>query len=173
MTDQLTLDFDPTTTAAQTAQQKARDAAFDDLVQTRAVTVAEALDHQLYYQQTPVETVTVRVCPACGTWEPNEWLLANNHGIEREHLVQMDDGEWATRGANYGRLWCVALDLTANHATYADGHLDKSQKAMVAQLRPQVRAMYEHEVATRPRRYPPAPTARKSRGRTSTPSPRA
>lgn len=152
MSEQLTIDFDPAATAAEATAQAAADAAFAELVETRTVAVSDARAHDLYYQGDDHDTVTVRICPACGTWEPNEMLLANNHGIDRDDLVQWPDGEWGNDGAYYGRRWCIALDLTANHATYADGHLHSRQLAMLVQLRPEVRQLYEHEVRTRPHR---------------------
>lgn len=152
--EQLTIDFDPAATRVAAAAQSARDAAFAELVTTRTVTIAEARAHDLHYQRDDDATITVWICPACGTWEANEMLLANNHGIDRHYLVQWNNGEWVNSGAYYGRRWCVALDLTANHATYAEGHLHSRQLAMLAQLRPEVRERYEHEVRTRPHRGP-------------------
>lgn len=158
--EQLTIDFDPATTRVQATARSARDAAFAELVTTQTVTVADARAHDLYYQLDDDDTITVWICPACGTWEANEMLLANNHGIDRHYLVQWPNSEWANDGAYYGRRWCVALDLTANHATYADGHLHSRQLAMLAQLRPDVRERYEHEVRNRPHRRPVGRSAR-------------
>lgn len=128
-----------------------RDDAFDELVRTVTATAREAESAGIYNVDT--ET-TVFICPACGGWEPNEFLLGNNHGIDREYLVQLDSGEWANDGRYFGRMWCQALDLTANQATYGDGYLHPRQQAMLARLRPEVRQRYEQEVATRPHRDP-------------------
>lgn len=136
---------------ADAAHAAARDAAFDELVATATVTAdaAEAMD--IYNVAT---AITVLICPACGAWEPNEMLLSNNHGIRRQFLVQLDSGEWANSGMYLGRNWCMALDLTANHATYGDGALHPRQHKMLARLRPDVRARYDAEVAARPHRGP-------------------
>lgn len=154
--DQLQIDFDPEATTAAAQAAEARNAAYDDLVATRTVTVSQARERDLYYNDLADEdTVTVWICPACDTWAPNEMLLSNGHGMWRQYLVQWPNGEWANDGAYYGRRWCQSLDLTANHATYDTGYLHPRQQAMLARLRPEVRSLYDHEVATRPRRYPP------------------
>lgn len=135
----------------------ARDAAFDDLVRTHTVDAAAAEAAGIYNVDTQI---TVRICPACGGWEPNEMLMGNNHGISRHYLVQLDTGEWANSGMYFGQMWCLALELTASHATYDDGHLHPRQHAMIARLRPEVRERYDHEVATRQRRPNPTPAGR-------------
>lgn len=137
-----------------------RDAAFDDLVQTATATAAEAEAAGIFNVDTQI---TVFICPACGGWEPNEMLMGISHGISRDYLVQLDTGEWANGGMYFGRLWCEALELTANHATYGDGHLYTRQHTMIERLRPEVRARYEQEVATRPRRHPEPPRTRSAR----------
>ncbi|SHQ48340.1 hypothetical protein [Mycobacteroides abscessus] len=155
MAEQLRIDFDTTGHAAKSAAQIARDVAFAALVQVRTVTVEQARARGLYQRGTGDDTVTVWVCPACETWEANEYLVGNNHGIHREYLVQHANGQWAHSGACFGRSWCLALDLTANHATYGQGHLHDRQKFMIARLRPEIRELYEQEVAARTRRHPP------------------
>jgi len=137
-----------------------RNAAFDDLVRAQTVTAAAAEAAGIYNVNTEI---TVRVCPACGGWEPNEMLMGNNHGISRHYLVQLDTGEWAHGGMYFGRMWCLALELTASHATYEDGSLHPRQHAMIARLRPEVRERYEHEVATRPHRGSPTLLSQRSR----------
>ncbi|WP_457181021.1 hypothetical protein [Mycobacteroides abscessus] len=82
-------------------------------------------------------------------------LLSNGHGIWRAYQIHWSNGEWANNGAYYGRRWRQSLDLTASHATYDTGYLHPRQLAMLARLRPEVRRLYDREVATRPRRYPP------------------
>lgn len=131
---------------AERARTAERDVAFDELVRTAKVDAAGAEAAGIYNM---VGETTVWICPACGEWEPNEMLLAQNHGIQREYLVRWDDGEWANDGAYYGRLWCVALDLTANHATYGEGFLHPRQRIMLARICPEVRQHYEQEVSTR------------------------
>ncbi|SHU69325.1 Uncharacterised protein [Mycobacteroides abscessus subsp. abscessus] len=160
--EQLQIDFDPEATAAEEQAAAARDAAFADLVAIRAVTVAQARERGLYDNELgDDDTVTVWICPACEAWEPNEMLLSNGHGIRREYLIQWPNGEWANDGAYYGRRWCQSLDLTASHATYDTGYLHPRQLAMLARLRPEVRSLYDREVATSPRRYPPQHDSRR------------
>lgn len=137
--------------AADAARATTRDAAFDELVATATVT-ADAAEAMGIYNV--VTETTVWICPACGAWEPNEMLLSNNHGISRQFLVQLESGEWANSGMYLGRNWCLALDLTANHATYGDGALHPRQHEMLARLRPEMRARYDAEVAARPHRGP-------------------
>lgn len=132
-------------------QAAAQDVAYSDLVQTLTVTSTEAQAHGIYNTSGPV---TVLVCPACGGWEPNEYHMEISHGIARHHLVQYPSGEWANDGMYLGRLWCVALELTVCHATYGDGYLQPDAVAMIAGLRPEVRARYEQEVAATRHRGP-------------------
>lgn len=117
---------------------------------TAVVTAAAAEAAGIYNVKT--ETTTVWICPACEEWEPNELLLSQNHGIARHHLTQDESGEW--RDGQFGRTWCIALELTANHATYGDGRLHPTQHTMIARLRPEVRKLYDDAVAARPHRGP-------------------
>ncbi len=61
MTDQLTLDFDPTTTAAQTAQQKARDAAFEQM---------RALSDELFASADGMEGMAAFAEKRRPSWQP-------------------------------------------------------------------------------------------------------
>ncbi|MUL61209.1 hypothetical protein B5P44_01245 [Mycobacterium sp. CBMA 213] len=140
------------------------DAAFDELVRTQTVNAAAAEAAGIY--NVDIET-TVRICPACGGWEPNEMLMGTNHGISRHYLVQLETGEWANGGMYFGQMWCLALELTASHATYGDRDLHPRQYAMIARLRPEVRESYDQEVAARPHRCAPMPTKRATRTATS------
>ncbi|MGX9669954.1 hypothetical protein [Mycobacterium sp. HM-7] len=144
-----------------------RDAAFDELVRTQTVDAASAEAAGIYNVDTEI---TVLICPACGGWEPNESLMGNNHGISRHYLVQLDNGEWANGGKYFGQMWCVALDLTAAHASNPNVVLSPRQIAMLGRLRPEVRERYDHEVAAVSQRreelaahVPPAPASRASK----------
>lgn len=54
-------------------------------------------------------------CPACGTTEPNEFLLRNNHGIDRDETIcGWKIGEHPIYGGK-----CVAQGLVSNHLRYA------------------------------------------------------
>ncbi|KXO95858.1 hypothetical protein AXK56_16745 [Tsukamurella pulmonis] len=137
---------------AQAALAAERAAAFEQLVSTAVVTAAEAEAAGIYNVKT--ETTTVWICPACEGWEANDYLLSQNHGIGPHYLTRDEDGEW--HDGRFGRTWCIALDLTANHATYGEGWLHPRQHAMIARLRPEIRALYDDAVASRPRRGPGA-----------------
>ncbi|WP_409430574.1 hypothetical protein ACJEIK_26420 [Mycobacterium sp. SMC-16] len=128
----------------------ARNAAYDELVRTQTVDAAAAKAAGIYNVDTEI---TVRVCPACGGWEPNEFLMGNNHGISRHYLAQLDTGEWAYGGKYFGQMWCVALDLTASHASNPNVDLSPRQIAMLGRLRPEVRERFDHEVAALSRRH--------------------
>jgi hypothetical protein len=59
-------------------------------------------------------------CPACGTREPNGYLLSNNHGIEPDGhggVGNFPVGEHPIYGA-----MCTAQYLVSNHITYAAKH---------------------------------------------------
>jgi hypothetical protein len=142
----------------------ARDAAFDELVRTQTVDAGAAEAAGIYNVDTQI---VVRICPACGGWEPNEMLMGTNHGVSRHYLVQLDTGEWANGGMYFGRMWCLALELTASHATYGDGYLHPRQHPMIAGLRPEVRDRYDQEVADRPHRCAPTSTKRTTRAANS------
>ncbi|WP_301122586.1 hypothetical protein [Mycolicibacterium fortuitum] len=145
MSEQLIIDFDPDATAARIAAETERDAAYADLVIELVVTEADAREHDLWLTPTDGGRLTVLVCPACGQYEANEFLISNNHGLSREYLSKRDDGAWVTTGREYGRQWCVALDLTSRHLA-GDSHLSDSQMQMLSRLRPEVRERLDREV---------------------------
>lgn len=149
--DQLTLDFhgteaDPDALAAEKA---AAEAAYDAMVEQLRVTVGRAKQHGLWLRASesgpPGERnkVTVLVCPACGTWEANDWHIGNNHGITLAHFERRDDGTWDT--GTYGPQWCLALDLTSCHVA-GDHRLSDRQNRMLAGLRDDVRARFNQRV---------------------------
>lgn len=151
MTAQLAFDFygnlpDPD---AQAEEDAAAEAAYDAMVEQLRVTVREAKEHGLWFRASegrPGEPfkVTVLVCPACGEWEANDWLIGNNHGIHLHDFERQEDGTWDT--GRYGADWCTALDLTSCHV--AGGHeLSERQHRMLAGLRREVRARFDQEVA--------------------------
>lgn len=145
---QLAFDFyghqaDPDEEAAEKA---AVEAAYDALVQCQWVALDEAKQHGIYrlYASCPDNRVHVCICPACGVWEGNVWLLGNNHGISLHHFERRDDGTWDT--GRYGSDWCLALELTASH-TAGDYQLTERQNRMLAGLRDEVRARFDLVVA--------------------------
>ena len=117
---QLAFDFDGTAPDpdALAAEEAAAEAVYDAMVEQLRVTVEEAKQHGLWLRASDGSSgeryrVTVLVCPACGIWEANDWLIGNNHGIHVECFEPRDDGTWDT--GRYGRDWCLALDLTSSH----------------------------------------------------------
>lgn len=139
------IDFDPDGTAAQLAADAARDAAFSNLVATVRTTPDDARAHGLPLPPDEHGQVHAWVCPACSGYEANEWLIGNNHGIRREHLEQRADGEWTTTGREYGRQWCIALDLTCTHVA-GEHDLSERQTLMLERLTPEVRDRFTQEV---------------------------
>ncbi|WP_131807636.1 hypothetical protein [Mycolicibacterium wolinskyi] len=147
MAEQLMMDFDPQATAARTTADNEIAAAYATLVATAAVCEADARAQGLHMTSRQNDgRVTVLICPACGQYEANEFLIANNHGLHRSGLHKRHDGTWVTRGREFGRQWCLALDLTSRHAA-AGAHLSPRQTRMVDRLRADVRARFEREVA--------------------------
>ncbi|QZH69416.1 hypothetical protein [Mycolicibacterium farcinogenes] len=146
MSEQLMIDFDPRATAARIAAEEEVAAAYAELVVELVVTEADAREHDLWLTPSDGGRLTVLVCPACGQYEANEFLICNNHGLSREYLYKRGDGAWVTTGREYGRQWCVALDLTSRHLA-GDCHLSESQTQMLGRLRPEVRERFDREVA--------------------------
>jgi hypothetical protein len=135
--------------AALAEEDAARDRAYDDLVAQLRVTVEDAKAHGLWLRASEKVSgerckVTVLVCPACGEWEANDWSISNNHGIDTTHFERNDDGTWDT--GQYGRSWCLALELTSSHVA-GNYHLSDRQDRMLAGLRPEVQARFDREVA--------------------------
>ncbi|GAB5901184.1 hypothetical protein [Mycolicibacterium mageritense] len=145
MSEQLMIDFDPQATAARLAAEKERDDAYTHLIATVLVSPAEARAQGLRIETAADERVTVLVCPACGQYEVNEFLIENNHGIGRHHLRKKPDGQWVTTGREYGRDWCTALDLTSRHVA-GQSTLSTRQARMLTRLRPSVRRRFDREV---------------------------
>lgn len=146
MSEQLAIDFDPEATTARLAAEEQLDVAYAQLVEQLDVTEAQAREHDLWLTPSDRGHLTVLVCPACGQYEANEFLIGNNHGLHREYLHQRDDGAWVTTGREYGREWCVALDLTSRHLA-GDYQLSEHQTHMLQRLRPDVRARFDRAVA--------------------------
>lgn len=146
MSEQLTIDFDPQATAARIAAEEEATTAYAELIIQLVVTEAEAREHDLWLRPSDDGHFTVLVCPACGQYEANEFLIGNNHGLSREYLHKRDDGTWVTMGREYGSEWCVALDLTSRHMAGAY-QLSESQMHMLGRLRPEVRERFNREVA--------------------------
>lgn len=121
MSEQLAIDFDPEGTAAALAAEAALDIAYAELVANQVTTVAEARTRGLRFDGDEDCLVTVRVCPACADWEANEWLIGNNHGIDRCYLEHQADSSWATSGRAYGRtgvsLWISPVSTSPATAT--------------------------------------------------------
>mgnify|MGYP001490590334 CR=1 FL=1 len=146
MSEQLTIDFDPEVTAARIAAENQLAAAYVDLVVTLAIAEADARDHGLWLSGGDNGRVTVLVCPACGQYEANEFLISNNHGFDRHHLRRRADGTWVTTGREYSRDWCIALDLTSCHVA-GDYRLTDRQTRMLDRLHAEVRERFNREVA--------------------------
>lgn len=147
MADQMMMDFEPEVTAAREAAIAERDAAFDALVITVELTVAEAREQDLWFNGADHDRISVLVCPACGDYEPNELLMSSNHGINRFHIAKQPDGTWANSGRYYGRDWCLALALTSTHASQGLHTLHSGQTRMISRLRPEIRARFQKLVA--------------------------
>lgn len=147
MADQMMIDFEPDATAARQAALAERDAAFDALVVTVELTIAEAREQDLWFNGDDHERISVLVCPACGDYEPNELLMSSNHGLNRLHIAKQPDGTWANSGRYYGRDWCLALALTSTHATRGPQNLHEGQIRMIERLRPDMRARFNELVS--------------------------
>ncbi|MBN3458371.1 hypothetical protein JNN96_30485 [Mycobacterium sp. DSM 3803] len=145
MSEQLMIDFDPHATAARLAAEKERNDAYTHLIATVLVSPAEARAQGLRIETAADERVTVLVCPACGQYEANEFLIENNHGIGRHHLHKKPNGQWVTTGREYGNDWCTALDLTSRHVA-GQSTLSTRQTRMLTGLRPSVRRRFDREV---------------------------
>ncbi|SHS19411.1 Uncharacterised protein [Mycobacteroides abscessus subsp. abscessus] len=143
MADQMMIDFEPEVTAARQAATAERDAAFDALVVTGELTIAEAREQGLWFNGDDKDRVALLVCPACADYEPNELLMSSNHGINRFHIAKQPDGTWANAGRYYGRDWCLALELTSTHARRGLHTLHSSQTRMIERLRPEIRAQFD------------------------------
>jgi hypothetical protein len=161
MTAQLDLfadaDDTPDGEAADRAAAQAQQAAFDRLVPTLRVTAAEAQARGIHVARGEdghyPTLVKVRACPACGTWEPNAWLIGNNHGIDPWRLDPDNpitfDGETPDR-------WCVMLSLTASHVAngisdvpnprWGGQTLSDRQTRMLAGLTPDARVRFDQHV---------------------------
>lgn len=128
------------------AERAIVEAAYEELVERRLVALDEAKRHGIYrlYASCPENRVQVHICPACGTWEANDWLVGNNHGIAAHFLDRRDDGSWGT--CRYGADWCLALDLTSSHVA-GDHSLSTRQIRMLDGLRPEIRTRFDRIVA--------------------------